>query len=224
MAKPLGYVKAFATVQGIGLLRDRGGRFISAQRQVAIVNRQLAEELQREVVAVLEGNLIRPAVSTGRLADALADPRNATADQFGWGVGNVAFLAGSAARYWKTQDLGSAAVWRHPFTGTVLRGIWGASIADMGPNGPLAGPAFTRSGAAEGGKFRPIGRRAVMRPKAKGYVNARRHAGRGSLGAIVHHEIPPKLFFQRALENIGGAQGIRNAYQRAMPGITLKDG
>lgn len=218
MPSPTGFISGYANISGLGTLRDLAGRFTSGQGAVLDAHETLAKKVQELAAENLRTSLLRPSVSTGRLEEAILDPRDIIADRFQWGVGNIAWLAQSPAKYWRTQEQGSLAVWKHPFSGTILRGTWGGSISGFYSNrwGEVA-----RGGApipvGKGGKFIPLGLRgeqAVFRPNAKGHKEAFGKLGNG-LGSIVTKEIAPKDYFKKAFEELGGVAGVQQAYRDA---------
>lgn len=127
------YVTASAEVGIDRAQRDIKGRFLpSMQRHVAATNRQLAVELADSMAEHLQESLVRDKASTGRLRAALLDPRNRSADQFGFGVGNVDFLDNSQAKYWRAIEQGTT-----HFVGKRITGVWGE----------LGGAPYTSFGA-----------------------------------------------------------------------------
>jgi hypothetical protein len=220
-----GYLFGDCKISGIGTLRDLAGRFTTAQGAVADAHEALAKKVQAAAADNLRANILRPAVSTGRLEEAIRDPQDIIFDRFQWGVGRIAWLAASPAKYWRTQEEGSLAVWKHPFAGTVLRGTWGGSISGFYANrwGTVA-----RGGrpipVGSGGKFIPLGtkgQQAVLRPNAKGHARVLAKVGSG-LGSVVHTEIAPKEFFTKAFADLGGVAAVQQAYKDAFDAAGLK--
>jgi hypothetical protein len=101
-------------------VRDVRGRFLSAQTGMRERNARFAQGLQAQVVSNIESRITRPSASSGRLSAVTANPRNAQYDTFSIAVGVRSYLDRSTAKYWRTIEEGSAAVWRHPFIGTQL--------------------------------------------------------------------------------------------------------
>jgi hypothetical protein len=101
-------------------VRDARGRFTSAQSSMRDRNAKFAQGLQADVVRRIESRITRPGASSGRLLRVTADSGNAQYDTWSIGVGVKSFLNGSIAKYWRTFEEGSAAVWTHPFIGTQL--------------------------------------------------------------------------------------------------------
>lgn len=99
--------------------RRPGGRFANSD-QLTGVNRQIAQELQAQVVANIQARIRRRGASTNRLLAVTASPSNITVTPNRIGVGNERYLNNSAAKYWRTIEEGSAEVWRRPFIGTQL--------------------------------------------------------------------------------------------------------
>lgn len=130
---------------------------VTAQRQRNI---RLAEALRGQVVRRMENHINfgkRAGVSTHRLVRVTADARNSYADQWNVGVGRPDYLNRSIAKYWRTFEEGSAAVWSHPFAGTQLRGMFGGSIigyAHTRTPGPQPQPLAGGPWNAPGGKLR----------------------------------------------------------------------
>lgn len=103
-------------------LRDQG-RFTAAISQQRDLNRDLGLAIQQRVVLLMRNRIAfgeRASASTGRLLQATADSRNLQVQAFSFGVGIPRFLDGSVAKYWRTFEEGSAAVWKRPFVGTQL--------------------------------------------------------------------------------------------------------
>lgn len=103
--------------------RDLQGRFLSAQRESTKRNERLAVNVQQDVVLRMRNHISfgpRATASTGRLLQVTASNRNVVVNQYGFGVGVPKFLDGSVAKYWRTFEEGSAAVWKKPFVGTQL--------------------------------------------------------------------------------------------------------
>jgi len=101
-------------------VRDARGRFTSAQSSMRDRNARYALGLQADVVRLIEARITRGSASSGRLLNVTASPRNVQYDTWSIGVGVQPFLDSSIAKYWRTFEEGSAAVWRHPFVGTQL--------------------------------------------------------------------------------------------------------
>lgn len=156
-----GLLYAFVKVlPGDALSRDLQGRFTSFQHILYERNQKLAQELQDLALEKLDQSIIRPLVSTHRLHNALADPRNRIVTQWGFGVGVIDWLDRSKAKYWRAIEVGTS-----QFVGNPLpKGwLWGASLtgnyggsSSYGPY-PLAAGPFTVTGKGEGGRVRPMG-------------------------------------------------------------------
>jgi hypothetical protein len=115
------YVTASAEVGIDRMQRDVNGRFLpNMQRHVAEANRRMAAELATAMAEKLDETLVRKGASTGRLKEALLDPRNRSADQFGFAVGNVDYLDTSQAKYWRAIEQGTSY-----FVGKMITGVWG---------------------------------------------------------------------------------------------------
>jgi len=127
------YVTASAETGIDRAQRDVNGRFLPAvQRHVAETNRRLARELADDMADRLQASLVRDEASTGRLKRAILDPRNRSADQFGFGVGDVDFLDNSEAKYWRAIEQGTT-----HFVGRKLTGVWGdMGGSEFSPFGP----------------------------------------------------------------------------------------
>lgn len=127
------YVTASAEVGIDRMQRDIAGRFVPAmQRHVAETNRRLASELANAMAERLDESLVRDEASTGRLRGAITDPRNRSADQFGFAVGDVDFLDHSQAKYWRAIEQGTT-----HFVGKRITGVWGdIGGAEFSPFGP----------------------------------------------------------------------------------------
>lgn len=221
MSGPLnapGFITGYARWNNIAQIRSVAGRFTSMQSQFAEANRRLATECQANAVEALRASIVRPNVSTERLETAVAAAGDRYSDQFEWGVGVSAFLDQSQAKYWRTIEEGTLAVWKHPFTGTILRGTWGGSIAGSYTNRwgvvPRGGPPIP---VAAGGKFIPVperkGGRSVYRPGTRGYQSAEKRIGHAQ-GSVVGKEIEPHLFFRKGFEQLGGITGVQDVYRQ----------
>jgi hypothetical protein len=118
-----------------------GGRFVTGGDQAGLraANSAIAADLQASVVANIQARIKRPGASTNRLVKVTADPENARWSTDRVNVGNVEFLDGSVAKYWRTIESGSAAVWSRPFKGTQLY-----------PKGPGRAPFPVAHGASPG--------------------------------------------------------------------------
>lgn len=125
-------------------IRNEKGWYTSAIAELYTNSREQAELQQGEVGARVRNNIQRKSVTTGRLVRVTLDPKNVVAtrtleDQFTVGVGNVAWLDRSIAKYWRTIEEGSAATWtKRSFTSLPLQGFWGHSLGNYqsGPSGP----------------------------------------------------------------------------------------
>lgn len=102
-----------------------GGQYVSAQKRFQIRNREMADRTQATVVSNIRGRLRRPAASTNRLVTVTAAPQNTRVYTDRVQVGMPAFLDNSTAKYWRTIEEGSAAVWSRPFVGTPLSFVGG---------------------------------------------------------------------------------------------------
>lgn len=203
--------------------RDALGRFRTREitnAEIKSVNRRLATELRGYAVEELQKSIVRRGVSTGRLVRATAAEGNiyqagnifSTAS---WGVGVASFLDQSQAKYWRTIEDGSAAIWRHPFVGMKIwpwanltgkvgqsgRLAWGGTIRRLPESGfknlYQAGPPW---GAADG-KFRGI--RPYWGQRAQNWVvrgKKLRELGYGPL--VVSKEIAPHHYYEKAYEQM----------------------
>lgn len=136
------------TVNGLPV-RDALGRFqnqsAKLRDQRVAENRRLAEQVQVRAVEILEESIVRPSVSTQRLAKVTADAKNifVSADGNTWGVGVEDYLDGSVARYWRMIEEGSDRIYGggtgmfgreifwNPFRGRA-QNAWGGSVDDGG--------------------------------------------------------------------------------------------
>jgi len=162
-------------------------------------NRTLAKVAQESIVDALETSIVRPGVSTGRLARATGDARNITWSAEGFAVGSAAFLDRSAAKYWRTIDQGTAAVWSKPFVGRayfVSRSrAFGSTIAGFNANGAYAGPDWSQAGASTGDKFNPMS-----------FSKGRKFQRKGArwLGVVyIGKDIAPHDYYERGFERSG---------------------
>lgn len=130
MARYTGFEIKFDVPEPAGL-RDERGRFVAldsteGQSELYRRNKLIAETVQGNVARRISNRVMfgkRAKASTGLLVRATVDPRNTRVDPFNVGVGNPEWLDRSMARYWRTFEYGSAAVWKRPFIGTRLRPI-----------------------------------------------------------------------------------------------------
>lgn len=141
-------------------LRDHGRFTSEGVRALRERNERFATSMQADVVRRMRNHIAfggRAGVSTGRLLRVTADKRNVFSDQWSIGVGRPDWLDNSVARYWRTFEEGSAAVWKHPFVGTQLRGMFGGTIigyAHTRTPGPQPQPLAGGPWGARGGKLR----------------------------------------------------------------------
>lgn len=139
--------------------RDDNGRFTvgSFQAEARAANTRIAQGTLAYVVRVLENNMRRPTVSSGRLARVTLDPKNTYADSFKVGIGNENFLDRSIAKYWRTIEEGTAATWhKRSFTSLELVGFFGATLL----GGGHAGPAYSLpNNSSPRGVFHPVTKR-----------------------------------------------------------------
>jgi hypothetical protein len=142
-------------------LRNELGQYTSAGvQEMRDRNQRYAISLQSQVALRMRNHIAfgrRPNVSTGRLLRSTIDARNILVDQYYVGVGRPDWLDKSVARYWRTFEEGSAAVWRRPFAGMQLRGRFGGSIVGWAPTrtpGPQPQPLAGGPWNAQGGKLR----------------------------------------------------------------------
>lgn len=173
----------------LGVLRNPDGTFTSLQGHVADANAKLAVELAESTAAAAQGSLVRPGVSSGRLAAALLHRDNRRSSAIGYGVGRPEFLDKSQARYWRQIDQGFAG-----HLNREIRGVFGSSLEGGGPNSRgVAGPAFTGIGAEgqRGGRLLP-----------KGYSLLRRGIGKErSTRGVIQVPIAPHQYFRRGWDS-----------------------
>ena len=188
---------------GIERLNRLKGRFANTQGQIAEVNRRLASTLVDLMIEELGASIVRPGVSTGRLARALEDPRNRRADQFGLGVGNPEFLDASAAKYWRAIELGT-----RKFVGKKIRGVWGDSLTGAyggrgkyGPY-PLAAGPFTAFGQGAGGRLRPMGRAQAYKALRESGAVSRGGGRMPAVSGIITQPIEPHLYMRNAWDRL----------------------
>ena len=142
--------------------RDERGRFkANFAGEIQAQNYLLAAELQGLVYTKIQAAMLpsRRKASTNRLLRVTKDPSNIRANPERFGVGVTNFLNKSQAKYWRTQEEGSEAVWKTPFVGTQLTPFGKGSFRDVPfpvPHGatPRGIRAFTGKGPAMlGGAF-----------------------------------------------------------------------
>jgi hypothetical protein len=149
------------------------GAFNNFQKEMVAINRARAAEFQANVVQNIKERTLRKTASTGRLIEVTASKKNVsfanakggqTFSTFGWYVGMTDYLDHSIAKYWRTIEEGSKAVWREPFVGlkfrkdgvTPLWGSFGRGAVAQGARTFATGPFSTPKKGATGGKFRPF--------------------------------------------------------------------
>lgn len=158
-------------------------------REIRDLNASAAKTFQAHLVETYQATpLKRPGVSSGRLEKALANPDNRFDGLFGWGVGDVKYLNGSVAKYWRMIEEGSADIYAHG-TGMIdkkIYGVWGGSIAGYytGRWGevPMAGGPWRN--AAEDGKLRGFNKKFAKKKKIP--------------AMIITQEIQPHHYFRTA--------------------------
>lgn len=101
--------------------RDPLGQFAKFEAEIHRQLEREAEQYQQEVADKIKSQIIRPTDSTGRLVQVTLDPQNRKVTPSTWRVGIASFLNKSQAKYWRTVEQGSLAVWKRPFIGTPLR-------------------------------------------------------------------------------------------------------
>lgn len=105
-------------------LRNQRGHFLAgAQRELRQRNAALGEMLRSQVGRHIESRIAargRAKASSGRLLAVSTSIDNQYVDNWSVGVGRIDYLNQSTAKYWRTFEEGSAAVWRRPFIGTQL--------------------------------------------------------------------------------------------------------
>lgn len=128
MAEPLVRI----VLEDVAGFRDERGRYTSAQSAQLGRNRLFSEFLREQVGRRMKNHIAfgkRPSHSTGRLLRVTLDDKNVIVTKEFVGVGVPTWLDRSQAKYWRTFEEGSAAVWSKPFVGTQLVGV------KFGPNG-----------------------------------------------------------------------------------------
>lgn len=162
------------TLPELKATRDVKGRFTSAQTAQRSRNGQMAEITQATVVQLVRERITRPSVSSGRLLSVTANPANVQHDTWSLAVGIPKYLDRSMARYWRTFEQGSAAVWSHPFVGTQLM-----------PKGPGKPPFPVAHGAIPGLR---------TTKKILPWMNGERY--------VVKHEIEPRNAYRDAAREV----------------------
>jgi len=204
------------------------------------IHRRQQQQFQDQVVANIKSKILRRGASTGRLVEVTADSRNrliggtganpsalsgGQGAQYGWGVGNPKFLDVSIAKYWRTIEEGSAAVWKHPFvtgpeglqtkSGDPLWGWFGAGAFRGGSGALASGPYTAPQSGLLNGKFRPF---YAEKPNGKRAFPKREH------GLIIEHEIAPMHAYLDAWRSVekdvfkGWEQAWQATFGRGVPG------
>lgn len=199
-------VVVYVDTRGFGTFRNALGQFTSNQREVAQYYKQTAQSIQSDVVRRTVSGYVRPRVSTGRLKRVLSDPAMITADQFGFTVGDEAFLMQSQAKYWRQIEFGTRGVvpsWIGRMvdrSGVPLFGLWSYSAAKWGGGG-----GFTRYGEGTGQMLHPY---SAKRRREITYGDVRDSIGR-KMGTRTprapfrHKHIQPKNAFAEAWDAAG---------------------
>lgn len=104
--------------------RDPRGRFAKFSTEVTALMDKEAKQFQVQVATDIDSHILRRPASTGRLVAVTQQPGNRQVGRSVWRVGIPSYLNKSTAKYWRTIEQGSLAVWKKPFTGTVLYGLW----------------------------------------------------------------------------------------------------
>ncbi len=140
--------------------RNSLGRFNDDKTKLKKLNERLATELQEEVAAALDRTRVssRRGVSSGRLKEAILDPKNREIKNEYFAVGIDRHMDRSAAKYWRQIESGTSihVGQRMP------TGVWGSSLtggeasARSGPY-PIAGGSIRGYGADRSGRLRPMG-------------------------------------------------------------------
>lgn len=199
-----------------GRFRGAKGRFISPEQSYRLLaehNRDSAIRLQADVVDNIEGAIVRRRVSTGRLLKVTADPRNRFVNgRFGFGVGDVDYLDGSMAKYWRQIEEGTDV-----HVGREIRGFWGGTISGFYGNDwgrvPRGGAPFTAMGDATGGKFIP--RKTGKYFDSAGYSHKKFRPGLKRIKkTVIENEIEATHSYQRAWDEGRYVQGTVDAALR----------
>lgn len=180
-------------------VRDAKGRFTKAQSAMRDRNAEYARSLQADVVQLIEARITRPGASTNRLVNVTGAPENAQYDTWSAGVGVKKFLDTSVAKYWRTFEEGSAAVWAHPFTGTQLF--------------PVGRPPFpVAHGMKPGLRATAAGSRyQVSTGKLLPWMDGSRF--------VVKHEIAPRHAYRDAVAGAGAPQFLEQNARRLIDDI-----
>jgi hypothetical protein len=177
--------------------KGNAGSFLGFEQEVKNLVRKEALEFQAQVAERIDREILRPKDSTGRLVAVTQMPGNHDIGSSVWRVGIKSFLDKSDAKYARTIEFGSLAVWRKPFRGTPLR-----FIGD-GPNRPFRSfPKGTRPGAttARSGK----GRSSPFR---------------GAKVVYVTKEIDPMHAYKRTFEENHWEQRIRKDFSQVIKNL-----
>jgi hypothetical protein len=180
--------------------RRLNGTFTSMRYDQRAANEYSAKRMQDLVVANIEAKIAaggRGNVSTGRLVKVTGDPQNIDSTTDFFGVGNPEYLDRSQAKYWRTQEEGTARVWKRSFIGDPLIGFWAGSLTgEWRGDRPVGGRPFTRAGMNRSGKFVPFSMN--RRKLAAFYDNERTKAGQRSRIPRVRHHIEPMNAYKDA--------------------------
>lgn len=182
-------------------LRNLQGKFIALEASLDGLHARLASDLVARMVSNLQESLLRPGVSTSRLADALEHRDNRVSDRFGFGAGNIPFLDRSQAKYWRAIELGSTAHLGHKLTG-----VWGATLTGSDTGGgkygpyPLAGPEYSPFSGRRSDRLIPMSRkRAYNLLRASGYARRGRGSANSTKG-IISVPIRAHLYMRKAYQ------------------------
>ena len=214
------------------------GKFNYYVGELGKIHLQQQARFQDLVVANIKADIKRKASTTGRLVQVTADSRNrliggtgahpsalsgAQGAAFGWGVGNTPFLDVSVAKYWRTIEEGSAAVWKRPFAGELrtkdkqpLWGWFGAGAFLAGDRALASGPYSAPDKGSDQGKFRPW---YVENKSGQRTFPPREH----SRGLLIKHEIAPMHAYLKAWRTVekdvflGWEQAWQATFGRGVP-------
>ena len=209
------------------------GSFTTFQVAFARRNQQMAEQLAELAAETLDKQVRtgtrargkRSSASTKRLYNVIRDPRNRFSDKISFGVGSPRFMDHSEAKYWRAIEQGTT-----HFVGQPIYGIWGDTLTGtMGGGGafgqyPIAGVPFSKFGAGDNGRLRPMGRKrayALLR-RSYGMNSARAKATIGLGWGRIKYPIQEHRYFREAWETYNVPRKAKEALRDSLAEIGIR--
>lgn len=194
--------------------------------ELKTINTRLAGQLAELVAAKLDQSRVdsRRGVSSGRLEKVILDPRNRQISPYLFGVGRKPFMDKSAAKYWRSIEVGTTQFVGNPIKpgwlwGNALTGAYGGT-SRFGAY-PLAGGTFSVSGMdrSRSGRIRPMGPSYAYRALVDQGYNRRRAflaTRKDTADVIIKRPIAAHHMFRDAWREFDGVAQGRKALREAM--------